>query len=197
VEQPMETAMELDTVPQERDFIRLLLTYSGDAFELTFENEDKKKETFAISVVEYLISSLDMAELELRTPIYAQILEEFKELVVQEQDIMRNFTQHNNPEITSLTSDLLTEKDYVSSNWSRKHKIYPETEKDKLAYSMQTCVYALQLKNIRMKYAEFNLLDINQMSEEDVDNFLVQKIQLDRLKTVVTQFTGIVILPGV
>jgi hypothetical protein len=48
-----------------------------------------------------------------------------------------------------------------------------------------------------MKYAEFNLLDINQMSEEDVDNFLVQKIQLDRLKTVVTQFTGIVILPGV
>lgn len=195
-EQPGQSAMELTTLHQERDFIRLLLTYSGDSIELTYANEDNKKETFTISAVEFLISSLDMAEIQLRTPIYRQILEEFKELVVQEKDTVRGFTQHVNPEITSITSDLLTEKDAVSINWSR-HKIYPETEKDKLSYALQTSVYALQLMNIRMMYAEINALDGQNMSEEEANDMLMRKMELDHLKKVITQFTGIVILPGV
>ena len=195
-EQPGQSVMELTTLHQERDFIRLLLTYSGDSIELTYANEDNKKETFTISAVEFLISSLDMAEIQLRTPIYRQILEEFKELVVQEKDTVRGFTQHVNPEITSITSDLLTEKDAVSINWSR-HKIYPETEKDKLSYALQTSVYALQLMNIRMMYAEINALDGQNMSEEDANDMLMRKMELDHLKKVITQFTGIVILPGV
>jgi DNA primase len=196
VEQPLESSLELTTLHQERDFIRLLLTYSGDSVELTFENEDKKKENFTMSAVEFLISSLDMAEIQLRTPIYRQILDEFKELVVQERDAVKGFTQHTNPEITSITSDLLTEKDAVSSNWSR-HKIYPETEKDKLSYALQTCVYALQLMNIRMIYAEINALNGQAMSDEEADAMLMRKMELDHLKKVITQFTGIVILPGV
>lgn len=195
-EQPGETLIELNTLPQERDFIRLLLTYSGDNVELTFENEDNKKEKFTISVVEFLISSLDMAEMQLRTPIYHQILEEFKELVVQEKDTVKGFTQHVNPEITSITSDLLTEKDAVSTNWAR-HKIYPETEKDKLSYALQSSVYALQLKNIRMMYAEINALDVTNMSDEEADAMLLRKMELDNLKKIVTQFSGIAILPGV
>ena len=84
----------------------------------------------------------------------------------------------------------------MSINWSR-HKIYPETEKDKLSYALQTSVYALQLMNIRMMYAEINALDGQNMSEEEANDMLMRKMELDHLKKVITQFTGIVILPGV
>jgi DNA primase len=77
VEQPNTASLELTTLPQERDFIRLLLTYSGDRIELTFENEDQKEETHAIGVVDFLLASLEMSQMNMRIPIYGKILDEF------------------------------------------------------------------------------------------------------------------------
>jgi DNA primase len=194
--QPNEASLELTTLPQERDFIRLLLTYSHEFVDFSFENEEKKKETFTVSVIEFLVSSLEIAEMQLKIPIYAQIFDEFRQLIADEiSDTTRSLTQHPNPEITSVTSDLLTEKDQVSPNWTIKHKIYPETEKLKLCYALQTCVYALQVKNIKILEAQLKELD-PQMSEEEADQMLRKKMQTDKLRVSLATLTGRVIEAG-
>ena len=197
VEQPNTASLELTTLPQERDFIRLLLTYSGDRIELTFVNEDQKEETHTIGVVDFLLASLEMSQMNMRIPIYGKILDEFIELNLKEADATRSFSQHSDPEITSLTSDLLTEKDHVSVNWGR-HKIFPDTERNNLRHALQSCVYRLQIRNLEIIAADIDTqLSQPDLDEMQLDELLIQKKNNDAIRREAAKYLGTVITRNV
>ncbi len=133
---------------QEKDFIRLLLTYGEQAIEVPQLDESGHEIMVPLSVAEYLIESIRADEIEFENEVYQKILAEYVEYIYQ--DIIPStslFTQHADSMISSESSSLLISKYALSKNWVR-HSIYPETEDEKVQKAVQDCVLWLKLRKV-------------------------------------------------
>ncbi|MFN0032907.1 MAG: DNA primase, partial [Flavobacteriales bacterium] len=105
---PGEIQNEFTLYFQEKDLIRLLLTYGEQSIELAIMNEDGHEEKHQVSVAEYLITNLEQDELQLETPVYANIYKEYIEFMSKEElPTTEIFTQHANANISAASSEVL------------------------------------------------------------------------------------------
>lgn len=106
---------------QEEALIKLLLNNGTDEIDIEVENEEgeliEEKET----VAEFIIADLVNDGLEFEHPVFKSIFLEFLQAYNEEETILSgaHFTRKPDIELTSLATDLMTEK-YVMSDWSKR-----------------------------------------------------------------------------
>lgn len=180
---------------QEKDLIRLLLTYGEHPIEISITNEDGHEEKHHVSVAEYLIANIEQDEINLETPVYSNIYKEYLEFIGQEKiPDSSNFTQHENQEISSESSGILVSPYSMSDNWTSRHQIYPETEEMLLRKAAKDCVFRLKLRRVE-HIAGMLMRDIEAAGndEEKLDPLLKEKILLDKAKAEIARYFGTVI----
>lgn len=148
---------------QERESIRMLITYSQELIE-EYDNA-------SLHLVDYFISESE--DIEFLTPVYARIFDLFKEKVSQGTILgLSDLIHHQDPEIQSEAIDLSTQKYELSPNWTDKYHIAVAHEKDKLKSSVYTNILRLKFRIIQKMISD-NMENIKRSEKEsEVDKFL-------------------------
>jgi DNA primase len=118
------------TLYSEKEVIRLLLKFGGFEFERSVNKEDGRVEV--VTIADYIVREITSDELEFDNPVCAKIFEEIRFHV--EHGLFTGdsqFVKHEDPEISSLSADLLSDSHELSRIWQEKQS-YVETEEMKL-----------------------------------------------------------------
>ena len=96
---------------------------------------------------QYIIEELLSDELQVQNEAYKRIFDEFLDgleqgLVISE----KQFTQHENTDLSRIVIDIATPKDMVSENWEKKHKILPSLESLRIKEAAQQSVAMYKLR---------------------------------------------------
>jgi DNA primase len=114
----------------EREIIRLLLRFGSAEFERRLSQEDGNEEVQSVS--DYIVREIISDGLSFEYKVFARIFSDFsfntqQGLVTGE----RQFVKHEDPEISSLSAELLADSHELSKIWKVK-QTYVETEDMKL-----------------------------------------------------------------
>jgi DNA primase len=121
---------ETITYYSEKEIIRLLLKFGGVEFERTINKEDGKEEMLTVS--DYIVREIISDDLLFDDRVCSKIFADFRFHV--EHGLIagdKQFIKHEDPEISSLSADLLADSHELSRIWKDK-QTYVETEEMKL-----------------------------------------------------------------
>lgn len=165
----------LSSEPQEKDLVRLLITFADQ--KLVFESEEKD-EKWEYTVADYIIQSLEGDEIEPENSLYKK----FVRLTSQELQKGRNpdtrfYLSNPDPEISTTAASLIITK-YELSSWDRV-KIRVKTESEQLIAAVTMSLHALKLRFLEKQY-EILLKELENAAPDDAFTILSQqrKIQL-------------------
>ncbi|MFN8240695.1 MAG: DNA primase [Bacteroidales bacterium] len=188
VQQVRQQVEESATIHSERDVIKYLLKYGGEAL-FRKVNHDDGKETIT-TVAEYIVNEISSDGLIFENRIYSEIFNDYtyfvKEGMVPGD---KDFVRHTNPEISSISADLLSESYELSRIYTEK-KTYVETETDKLKELVPQTV--LKFKSDKIKGLLKNIRQEMQQAEsagniELVNSLLRKQMALQKVQRVISK----------
>ena len=164
--------VDLKTIPlySEREIIRLLLKFGSMEFERIINKEDGKEELITVS--DFIVREIISDDLIFNDMICSKIFAEFRFYV--EQGLItgdRQFVKHEDPEISSISADLLADSHELSRIWKDKHT-YVETEEMKLKDIVGDAVLKFKSDKIIIKRKEIMALIEEAVKENDTDKIL-------------------------
>ncbi|MFY8136746.1 MAG: DNA primase [Flavobacteriales bacterium] len=186
---------EFTLIHQERDFIRLLLSYGERPIEVVIKNELNEFEHIPISLAEYLIGSLQQDEMTLDSEVYRKILLEYIEFIGRDEfPEVKNFALHQDQTISNETSQVLTSQHMLSDNWKNRHNVHPETEDTQLRKAAKDCIFRLKQRKVLKMIDEVEKEIEITSDEEKLDALIKEKMLLDIAKTQISRYFGSVII---
>jgi len=147
---------ETVTYYSEKEIIRLLLKFGSMEFERTMNKEDGKEEMLTVS--DYIVREIISDDLLFYDRVCSKIFAEFQFHV--EHGLIageKQFVKHEDPEISSLSADLLADSHQLSRIWQDK-QTYVETEEMKLKEIVGDAVLKFKSDKIMMKRKEIMIL---------------------------------------
>jgi DNA primase len=158
----------------EREIIRLLLKFGSTEFEKVINKEDGKEEI--ITVADYIVKEITSDELDFNDRVCAKIFADFR--FHSEQGLITGdslFVKHEDPEISSLSADLLSDSHELSSIWKEK-QTYVETEDMKLKEIVSDAVLKFKSDKINILRKEIMLQLEEAVKANDTErSILLQK----------------------
>ena len=186
---------EFTLIHQERDFIRLLLSYGERPIEVVITNELNEPEHIPISLAEYLIGSLQQDEMTLDSEVYRKILLEYIEFIGRDEfPEAKNFALHQDQAISNETSHVLTSQHTLSDNWKNRHNVHPETEDTQLRKAAKDCVFRLKLRKVLKMISEIESEIEITSEEEKLDALIREKMMLNVAKVQIAKYFGSAII---
>jgi DNA primase len=155
----------------EKEIIRLLLKFGGVEFERTVNNEDGKEEMITVS--DYIVKEIISDDLVFDHRVCEKIFADFRFHV--EHGLIagdKQFVKHEDPEISSLSADLLSDSHELSKIWKDK-QTYVETEEMKLKEIVGDAVLKFKSDKIKMKRKEIMVLLEEAVKANDIDKVLL------------------------
>ncbi|UXX78763.1 DNA primase [Reichenbachiella carrageenanivorans] len=181
--QQNETNVSRDEIiqVQERESIRMLLNYGAELID-GLEGDQ-------MHLADYFMSESE--DITFETPIYSQILEIFKtNLANGEVTSIKDFLDHNDPEIKRAAVDLSTDRYEISANWSEKFQINVAHESQTLKNSTYTNILRLKFRIIQKMIAE-NMENLKSASEEEqINKFLSIQGDLKSMEMTIAKILG-------
>jgi DNA primase len=165
----------LSSEPQEKDLIRLLITFADQKLIFETEEEDEKWE---FTVADYIIQSLEGDQIEPENSLYRKFIRvTSQELQTGRNPDTRFYLSNPDPEVSAAAASLIINK-YELSDWKRV-KIKVKTEEEQLIAAVTVALHALKLRLLEKQY-EVLLKELEKANPEDVLVILSQqrKIQL-------------------
>jgi DNA primase len=161
---------EAVTYYSEKEIIRLLLKFGGVEFERTINIDDGKEEMLTVS--DYIVREIISDELAFDDRVCSKIFEDFRfhaehGLITGE----KQFVKHEDPEISSLSADLLADSHELSRIWQSK-QTFVETEEMKLKEMVGDAVLKFKSDKIMMKRKEIMILLEEAVKANDIEKVL-------------------------
>ena len=164
-ESPEHEAIDI----QERNIIRILLTYGHQSFTPSGENQSDNEEENQINVAEAIINDLSDDDIQFFFPVYQKIFDLYKNFVDNgEIKSNKTFTHHDDKEIADTAINILAEPFELSQNWFKKHKIRISKESDNLEKTIFHSLHTLKLD--KLKQRRQNLQESLKNLNGDTDN---------------------------
>ncbi len=136
----------------EKEIIRLLLRFGSNEFERRIRSEDGQEEVTTVS--DYIVREITSDDLVFDDEVCARIFEEFRFFSVQ--GIFpgdKQFVKHEDPAISSLSADLLSDSHELSRIWINK-QTFVETEDMKLKEIVPDAVLKFKSDKIKVRLKE-------------------------------------------
>ena len=130
---------------QEKDLIRLMVSYGAKSIPIEIQNENGEKTEEEYPLAQFIIEEILTDNLSYTNSKFQQIFNEYVDglengLLVNDQ----HFIQH--PDLTSLIVDLTTSENILSHNWIDKHHIQTRTESKRLKQAAVESVFIYKLR---------------------------------------------------
>jgi DNA primase len=110
---------------EEHELLKMLIKYGPHKI---FEIEnDESGELELVYVAGYILSELEADQMESVDPIIRKIIDEYRDhLEIQDFDALKYFVNHPDSQISQLISDILSEKNKLSSFWKKRGNFIEE-----------------------------------------------------------------------
>jgi DNA primase len=165
----------------EKALIRLLLKFGGTEFERIVNKEDGREEI--VTIADYIVREIISDELGFDNAVCAKIFEEIRFHV--EHGLFtgdKQFVKHEDPEISSLSADLLADSHELSRIWQEKQS-YVETEEMKLKEIVGDVVLKFKSDKIMIKRKEIMHLLEEAVKANDIEKILLLQKRYSNLST--------------
>ena len=188
------TVEDLGTTPQERDLLRMLLSYGHERITVKFQNEDDSEEEEETSVAELMFELLALDDILFDEPIFRAIYLDYRHrsnlgTAVNDQQ----YVGHEDESWRRTAIDLLTDKYLLSKNWKERHKIHVKRESEALKDALEEAVDILKERRVdRMIKDKQETLKTS--DEIGIMATLQEIIQLSEAKKKLAKKTGRVIV---
>ncbi|MFY7943012.1 MAG: DNA primase, partial [Crocinitomicaceae bacterium] len=176
----------------EEELIRLLLRFGTR--EIIVLSEEKEEQS--TSIIELIINEVLTDDLSFTHPIFNRIFQVFvdgiKENVLYSSSY---FKRLEDQEIVTFVSDLESREIELSHNWIHHHGIFTKSESDNLYPTVMNGIY-----NFKYHKVEERLIEIKksfktiELSDEDVLLALSEQMALEKVKKVISEKLGRIIL---
>ena len=108
---------------------------------------------------------------------------------------VKNFALHQDQNISSETSQVLSSQHHMSDNWAARHNVHPETEDVQLKKAVKDCIFRFKLRRVMKMSQEVERdMELNLENEEMLDALMKEKMALDKAKTEIAKYFGSVIV---
>jgi hypothetical protein len=154
----------------EKEIIRLLLKFGAFEFERTISKEDGKEET--LTITDYIVKEITSDDLLFDDKVFAKIFADFR--FSSEQGLItgdKQFVKHEDPEISSLSADLLSDSHELSRIWKDK-QTYVETEEMKIKEIVGDVVLKFKSDKIMIIRKELMTLLEEAVKANDIEKVL-------------------------
>ena len=154
----------------EEAVIKLLLKYGSVEFERTINEEDGKEEV--LTVADYIVREIISDDLLFDNSICSKIFADFRFCV--EHGLVtgdKQFVKHEDPEISGLSANLLSEPHQLSKIWKEK-QTFVETEEMKLKEIVGDAVLKFKSDKIMIKRKEIMVLLEEAVKANDIEKVL-------------------------
>lgn len=159
----------INTDLEEETLMRLLVLYGDSTIPFKVENEEET----SVKIATFIISELNEDDINFTNAIYNKMYNEFIGQIDENLTIPKEtfFIHHEDPEISSATSKLLSDKHQLS-NWSKK-EIFVPTEIDKLKELIIEAIIRLKSKQVKLKIdVMLKQMKNNEIADSDRSNFM-------------------------
>ena len=157
----------------EKEIIRLLLKYGSNELDRRINIEDGGEETIAVS--DFIVKEITSDELSFDDRIYAKIFADFR--FYSGQGLFpgdKHFVKHEDPEISRMSADLLSESHELSRIWKNK-QTFVETEEMKLREIVPDAV--LKFKSDKIIAARKEIMTLLEEAVKEGDKDKIQALQ--------------------
>lgn len=152
---------------QEKELLVFILKNGRDPL---FKVENSEGETVIIHVDEYIISDLKNDELEFENLHYRQIFEEYDRILKENNtEPHKYFFNHENPKISNLTINLMSDEHTLSKIWDNTRNLFSLQN----AVPKALAVYKSKIINMAISSLNEELKDATNPEEQ---NSLIEKI---------------------
>jgi DNA primase len=169
------------TLYSEKEIIRLLLKFGSFEFERTISSEDGREEI--VTIADYIVREIISDELLFDNQVCSRIFEDIRFHV--EHGLFtgdKQFVKHEDPEISSLSADLLSDSHELSRIWKEKQS-YVETEEMKLKEIVGDVVLKFKSDKIIVKRKEIMQLLEEAVKANDTEKVLLLQKRYSNLST--------------
>jgi len=173
VTQQKQITHEPTTYHSERAIIRLLLKFGSDVFERKTNREDGSETV--TTVADYIVNEIINDVLGFDNTVFSEIFGDYRFHVGQglfPGD--QHFVRHQDPDISSVSADLLADSHELSSIWKAK-QTYVETETDKIREIVEDTV--LKFKSDKISILRKKILKQIDEASKAKDYELVSTLQ--------------------
>jgi DNA primase len=176
----------------EQELIRLLLRFGTR--EIIVLSEEKEEQS--TSIIELIINEVMTDDLSFTHPIFNRIFQFFVD-GIRENVLYSSsyFKRLEDQEIVTFVSDLESREIELSHNWIHHHGIFTKSESDNLYITVMNGIY-----NFKYHKVEERLIEIKksfktiELSDEDVLLALSEQMALEKVKKVISEKLGRIIL---
>ncbi len=192
---PVQPTLEdLGTTPQERDLLRMLLSYGHERILVPFQNEDGTSTEDETSVAELMFELLALDDILFDEPIFREIYLDYRHTsnLGTAVDAQR-YVGHEQEPWRSTAIDLLTERHVLSPNWKERHKIHVKRESETLFDALEEAVDILKERRVDRMIKE-RQEQLRTADELGVMALLQEIMQLSEAKKRLAKKTGRVVV---
>ncbi len=146
---PQPTVEDLGTSPQERDLLRMLLSYGHERITVPVQDEDGNTTEEETSVAELMFELLALDDILFDELIFREIYLDYRHTsnLGHAVDAQR-YVGHEQEHWRNTAIDLLTEKHVLSANWKERHKIHVKRESEALYDALEEAVDILKERRV-------------------------------------------------
>ncbi len=192
---PQPQIEDIGTTAQERDLLRMLLTYGHERLMAPFLDMDTGKPVEEeTSFAELLFTMLASDDILFDQPIFREIYLDYRHTtnLGQPVDVSR-YVGHEQEDWRKTAIDLITEKHVLSPNWKDRHKIHVKREAESLYNAVEEAVDILKERRVDRIIRDLQS-SLNDATLEDMRITMTQIIDFNRKKMLLAKKTGRVVV---
>jgi DNA primase len=170
---PKPVQPETNSWYSEREVIRLLLRFGSFDFEKTLDKESATE--MVLSVADFIVNEISSDGLKFDNPVFSRIFSDFS--FNSQQGLItgeRHFVKHEDPQISSISAELLADSHELSKIWNKYTSV--ETEEHKIRDVVGDAV--LKFKSDKIKSIRKDIM--RQLEEAVKENDPEKILQLQK-----------------
>ncbi len=172
--------------PCEYALMRLMILYGELAVPFDTFDEEGKKETHEISVIEFICQELAEDELTFTNHLFTRIHTIYTEGLAENVLTKASYLKRlEDQEIVRFVSSIETSEPELSHNWLIKHKIDTMRDVDKLQVTIPNAVFAFKLYKIEDRINEIRAeleVKAEELDEQKLNDLISEQIVLEKVK---------------
>lgn len=146
---PQPTLEDLGTAPQERDLLRMLLSYGHERINVPVQDEEGNTSEEETSVAELMFELLALDDILFDEPIFREMYLDYRHSTNLGTPVeSQRYVTHEQETWRTTAIDLLTEKHVLSPNWKERHKIHVKRESEVLYDALEEAVDILKERRV-------------------------------------------------
>lgn len=178
----------------ETDLMRILVLYGPLAIKVDQLDDNGKNVTIETSVAELIIHELNIDELVFESPVFKKMHKIIAESLAEDVFLKASyFRKLEDQEIVRFATEIEMNQYELSNNWIIKHKIFTNSEQDKLYQAVMGSIYSFkiskvdkQIHSIRSKMAAA----IQNQEENELMDLMAQQVTLEQIKQIISKKMG-------